>query len=247
VAGGDLAGSPAAAPAPSVEGWLTDLAGRLAGPRRVRDAVVAELEDGLLEAVEARTAAGLAEPAARAAALAEFGDPATVAAAFRPGLAARQARATVSGLLRSGPLLGLCWGATLLASGVTPWQRPHAGPLTVALPLIALLVVMIWLAALVTFATTGRLALRRPGSAGADSPQQVSTDVRLAAYAAAGAGLVCAALDLTGLTTLAWFTATAPGAVAAAPAALAAAASLVRLPAAALASRRCLAATRPVG
>jgi HAAS len=239
VAGGDLAGGPAAAPAQSVEGWLAELAGRLAGPRRVRDAVVAELEDGLLEAVEARTAAGLAEPAARAAALAEFGDPATVAAAFRPGLAARQARATVSGLLRSGPLLGLCWGATLLASGVTPWQRPHAGPLTVALPLVALLVVMIWLAALVTFATTGRLAPRRPGS-----PEP---DVRLAAYTAAGAGLVCAALDLTGLTTLAWFTATAPGAVAAAPAALAAAASLVRLSAAALASIRCLAATRPAG
>jgi hypothetical protein len=56
---------------------------------------------------------------------------------------------------------------------------------------------------------------------------------------------VCATLDLTGLTTLAWFTASAPGAVAAAPAALAAASSLVRLPAAAVASRRCLAATRP--
>ncbi len=149
-----------AAPVPSVEGYLAALDGRLNGPRRVRAAVLAELEDGLLEAVEARTAAGLAEPAARAAALAEFGEPATVAAAFQPGLAARQARATVMGLLRSGPLLGLCWGATLLASGVTPWHRPHAGPLALALPLVGLLVVTVWLAALATFAATGRLGLR---------------------------------------------------------------------------------------
>jgi hypothetical protein len=239
-----------AAPVPSVEGYLAALDGRLTGPRRVRAAVLAELEDGLLEAVEARTAAGLAETAARAAALAEFGEPATVAAAFQPGLAARQARATVMGLLRSGPLLGLCWGATLLASGVTPWHRPHAGPLALALPLVGLLVVTVWLAALATFAATGRLGLRlarTPSSPWAGSPQQGSTGVRLAGYAAAAAGLLCATLDLTGLAALAWVTANAPGAVAALPAAVAATASLVRLPAAALASRRCLAALAPLG
>lgn len=154
------------------------------------------------------------------------------------------------GLLRSGPLLGLFWGTTLLASGVSPWQRPHAGLLAVAFPLAALLVAMVWLAALVTFATTGRLGLRlsrRHGSARADAPQPDGTAVRVAGYAAAGAGLVCASLDLTGLTALALVAANAPGVVAAVPAALAAAASLVRLPAATLASRRCLAALAPLG
>jgi hypothetical protein len=248
--GAAAAGDRAAAQVPSVEGYLAELAGRLTGPRRVRRAVLAELEDGLLEAVEARTRAGLAEPAARAAALAEFGDPATVAAAFQPGLAASQARATVSGLLRSGPLLGLCWGATLLASGVTPWHRPHAGPLALALPLAGLLVGAVWLAALATFAATGRLGLRlahRGGSAGVGPPRHGGTGVRLAGYAAAAAGLLCATLDLTGLAALAWATASAPGAVAVLPAAVAAGASLVRLPAAALASRRCLAALAPLG
>lgn len=248
--GSARAGGRTAAPAGSVEGYLAALDARLAAPRRVRAAVLAELEDGLLEAVAVRVAAGLAEPAAGAAALAEFGDPATVAAAFQPGLAARQARATVAGLLRSGPLLGLCWGATLLASGVTPWHRPHAGPLTVALPLVGLLVAVVWLAAVATFAATGRLGLslaRRSSAAGAGSAWQGSAGVRLAGYAAATAGLLCATLDLSALAALAWVAANAPGAVAAVPAAVAASASLVRLPTAAVASRRCLAALAPLG
>ncbi|HEX6676660.1 MAG TPA: permease prefix domain 1-containing protein [Actinomycetes bacterium] len=249
--GSARAGGRTAAPAGSVEGYLAALDARLAAPRRVRAAVLAELEDGLLEAVAVRVAAGLAEPAAGAAALAEFGDPATVAAAFQPGLAARQARATVAGLLRSGPLLGLCWGATLLASGVTPWHRPHAGPLTVALPLVGLLVAVVWLAAVATFAATGRLGLslarRSFAAAGAGPARQGSAGVRLAGYAAATAGLLCATLDLSALAALAWVTANAPGAVAAVPAAVAASASLVRLPTAAVASRRCLAALAPLG
>lgn len=87
---------PAAGPDPAavvvVDAYLHVLSAGLTVPDRVKADVLAEVRDGLWAAVEAHRAHGVeAEPAAQAA-VAEFGDPAVVARAFAPELAAVVAR-----------------------------------------------------------------------------------------------------------------------------------------------------------
>lgn len=75
-----------------VDGYLGEIAARLAGPARIRAGIIAELRGGLLDAADAHHDAGLPADDAAGAAICEFGDPGQVAAAFRPGLALSQAR-----------------------------------------------------------------------------------------------------------------------------------------------------------
>ena len=74
------------------DGYLAEVAARLPGPARARAGIIAELRAGLLDATDAYHEGGLPAGSAAAAAVAEFGDPRLVAAAFRPGLALSQAR-----------------------------------------------------------------------------------------------------------------------------------------------------------
>jgi HAAS len=226
-------GSPA--PAQPIESYLAEVAAALPGPARARAGIVAELRGGLLDAADAHRHAGLAPPAAARAAMAEFGHPAQVAAAFRPGIAASQARHVAITLLATGPLIGLLWAAAARASHIgardaPPWQWAHMPPATpIAVPLIAaVFFVTIW-TALITLAATGRLTRWLPHRP------------RLAPTTAAVAGFGAATVDVILLALLVSQLAHAPGTLAAGPIAVAAVASSTRLILARRAGQRCLA------
>lgn len=222
-------------PAQRIESYLSQVTAALPGPGRARAGIIAELRGGLLDAADAHLRAGLAPPAAAQTAVAEFGHPAQVAAGFRPGLAAAQARHVAAALLVTGPLIGLLWAAAARASHIgvrdaPPWQwagTPPAAP--IAFPLMAaVFLITVW-TALMTLAATGRLIRWLPHRP------------RLAPTTAAIAGFGAATVDLIILIVLASQLATAPAKLAAAPIALAAAASTSRLILARRAGQRCLA------
>src|SRR5262245_44672369 len=115
-----------------IETYLAAIATHLAslglpGPRRARQAIIAELRDGLLEATTARLEQGLHPKRAARAALEEFGDPTAVASAFTPELAGIQARRTALTLTRTGPLVGVLWLAALAATHAHPLRHGLTG------------------------------------------------------------------------------------------------------------------------
>jgi HAAS len=221
---------------PLIDAYLGEVAAALPGPDRARRDIVAELRSGLLDAADTHRAAGLPAGQAAEAAISEFGDPRQIAAAFRPELAARQARRVALTLVTTGPPIGLLWAAAALASHIgirhaPPWQWASAPPASpVAFPLAAAaLLIAVW-TALFTLAATGPLTRWLPASA------------RLAPATAAVAGFGAAAADLAIFVLLASQLASAPSTLAPAPVAAAAIASLTRLTLARRGARRCLAA-----
>lgn len=142
-----------------VEGYLDEIARRLPGPDRAHGDVVAELRTGLVDTMEAYQSAGLSTDQAAQAAIREFGDPGRVAAGFRAEIAAAQARRVVVTLLVTGPLTGLLWIATALASHLEiamPWQRANFGAsLDAGLLLVAVAVVVTALAGVAVIAGAG--------------------------------------------------------------------------------------------
>ena len=188
--------------------YLADLALRLRGPRRRRDAILAELRDGLHHATEAHTAAGLTPAQAAAAAINQFGHPQAIADAFAGELATAYARRTIAWYIATGPLVGIWW---LLLLQPQPWRTGLIALLAAlpALPLIALGVAT----AAGTFATTGRLMRWLP-----------ETSPHRALVATTAIGTLCVIGDITVITMFA---------MSAAPArplaAIAVAASLTRI------------------
>jgi hypothetical protein len=208
--------------------YLAELADRLGGPSPARVAVLAELEDGLWAATAARQARPMSPAEAAGAAVAEFGDPGTVAASFGPELAASTGRRVGLGLLATGPLVGSSW---LLVAVVT-WRwagREPPAALGLVAGLVGLALVVAVPAAVVAVAVSGRLSRWLPAG-----PQ-------LAATAAATAASACVAGDLVLLTGMLAATVLAGG-VAWPAALLATGASSLRLSLAGRAARRCLAA-----
>ena len=132
--------------------YLDEIAGRLPGPKRRRTQILAELRDGLEQALAGRTAAGLPTDLAAAAAIDRFGDPHTVADAFAAELAIAYARRTVAWFVATGPLVGIWW---LLLLHPRPW-RDGPTALLAAVPVIPLVAVAV-AAAAATVAATGRL------------------------------------------------------------------------------------------
>jgi hypothetical protein len=109
-----------------IEAYLADLR------RRLPPDIVAELSDGLAETYERETRRGLPASQAAASAIAEFGDPDTVAAAF---VSVSPGRRAARRLLATGPLVGGCWAAALLArpgSNVGMLPRAVLGTLVLA-------------------------------------------------------------------------------------------------------------------
>jgi hypothetical protein len=219
----------------AVERYLADIAARLPGPARAQAGIVTELRSGLLDATDAHAAAGLRPAEAALAAVREFGDPGRVAAGFGAEIAARQARRVAVTLLVTGPLVGLLWVATALAShlGIPfaphwPWAGPAPG-LRAAVYLVAVAAGVTAWAAVLGIATTGRLTRWRPAR-----PRQ-------APMAAAVAGFGAVSADGLGLALLAVQLATAPGQLSPVLAGTAAAASLARMMLARRAARGCLA------
>jgi hypothetical protein len=219
-----------------IDAYLSRVAGALPRPAAARAAILAELRAGLLDATDAHRRAGLMPLAAAQAATGEFGDPARVAAAFHPGLAANQARRVAITLLASAPLIVTAWAAAALGSHIgaraaPPWQWADApAAWRIALPLAAAASLFAVWTAIAALAATGRLTRWLPVRS------------RFAPGSAAMAGFASAAVDLILLTLLIRQLARAPATLDATPVALAATASLVRLTLAKRASRRCLAA-----
>jgi hypothetical protein len=234
-------GPPQARAVHLVEGWLAEFAAELRGPARARAAVVAELRDGLLDALDTHRRGGVPPTEAARAALHEFGEPAAIARAFAPELAGREARRTAVALIGTGPLMGLLWGAGLATSHLVtfpvqpgpPWawsQLPAA--LRVVFALLAAVLAVGVPAGLLAVAATGRLGRwlsQQPRRAG------------LAPTAAATLGAAFLAADLLLLTTLGGAAIVAPGHLAWAPVTVAGVASLTRLALNARATRRLLA------
>jgi hypothetical protein len=220
---------------PAVEGYLAEVTARLPGPPRARAGIVAELRSGLLDAVDAHRSAGLPPARAAQAAIGEFGDPARVAAGFRPELAAGQARRVAVTLLVTGPLVGLLWIATAMASHLgmrlaLPWRATSPAPgLRVGILLLAVAVGITAWAAILGIASTGRLTRWLPAR-----PRRAPAAAAVAGFGAVGA-------DAVGLALLTAQLAAFQGKLSPVPAATAAAASLARLLFAGRAARRCLA------
>jgi hypothetical protein len=215
----------------AVADYLAAVTTQLTGPPSVRAAVTDELRDGLLEALETHQARGCSQAEAAAAAIAEFGDPAAVAAAFGPELGAVQARRVALGLLVTGPLVGLAWIAAVLFNVLPPWRHQLIGP-WLALPLVGLALAVAGPALGLTVAATGRLG-RRLG--------RVADRATLPPTAAAVAALAALVADLTLLGIITGHALTSPGSFVWAPVVLAASASLTRVTLAGRAARRCLA------
>lgn len=128
-----------------IDGWLATLA------RRLPAEAVEELADGLTETYQRHLSRGLDAGTAARAAVAEFGEPGLVLAAFvRQAPGRRVARA----LLGAGPAVGACWGATFGLGHAWAWPVPV--PLRLAFGVILVAVV-----ATLTVAATGRRSYRR--------------------------------------------------------------------------------------
>ena len=159
VAGADLSigqgaarGGPGERPDAAADDYLGRVAAGLRGPRRSRRRILAELRDGLDAAIADRVAAGLPADQATAEAIARFGSPAAVAAAFAGELTIAWARRTLLRYVFTGPLVGIWW---LLLLHPHPWRAGLLG-LLAAVPVVPL-VALALAAAGGTLATTGRL------------------------------------------------------------------------------------------
>jgi HAAS len=226
--------NPRAASERVIESYLAQVAAALPGAARARAAILAELRAGLLDAADGYHERGLTVLSAAEAAAEEFGDPATVAAALCPELAATQARRAAVTLLATVPLVVVVWTGAAFASHIgahiaPPWQWAGApSSWRIVLPLAgAALLVGVWMA-LVAIAATGQLTRWLP-----DRP-------RFAATAAAMAGFACVALDVILLLLLLHQLAGASGTLDTTPVAVAAIASTIRITVARRTARRCL-------
>jgi hypothetical protein len=95
--------------------YLDVLSGQLPGP------VVEEVADGLEETYRRYLRLGLAPAAAAEAAVAEFGDPRLIVAAFARTHPARRAARR---LLAIGPVVGACWIMALVTGRAWTWSVP---------------------------------------------------------------------------------------------------------------------------
>jgi hypothetical protein len=166
--------------------YLSDLAAQLRGPHRRREAILAELRDGLEQATEDRIASGLPADQAAAAAITQFGSAHAVAKAFAGELATAYARRTIAWFIATGPLVGIWW---LLLLHPSPW-RTGLIALVAAIPVIPLIIIAIATAG-GTLATTGRLTRWLP-----------ETGPRRALAATTAIATLCLISDLTVITMI---------------------------------------------
>jgi hypothetical protein len=119
--------------------------------------VVEELADGLGQTEQRYLSEGLPPDAAAGAAMAEFGEPQVIVAAFTRLSPARHAARR---LLAAGPLVGGCWATALIAGRAWTWPVPGAARLLFGIALIAVI-------GLLATAAFGRryLSARRAGAA----------------------------------------------------------------------------------
>jgi hypothetical protein len=178
-------------PTRRVDAYLASIAAGLPGPRRRREAVLAELRDGLEQAADDHRARGLGPEPATAAAIAQFGDPRAVAAAFGGELATAYARRTIAQYLVTGPLVGIWWLLVLLPH---PWPSGLVA-LVAAIPVLPVIVPAVVMGA-GTIATTGRLMRWLPET----GPRRaLAATTAVAALALIGDLILLATVGLSGV------------------------------------------------
>jgi hypothetical protein len=98
--------------------------------------IVEELTDGLDETYHRNLGQGLDPEAAARAAIAEFGEPPVIAAAFTD---ASRGRRTARRLLATGPAVGMCWAVVLITSRAWQWPVPIAARVLFGVTLITVI------------------------------------------------------------------------------------------------------------
>jgi hypothetical protein len=130
-----------------ISDYLAALSAELPAP------IVLELADGLEQTHRRYLGQGLDPEVAARAAVAEFGEPPVVVAAFTDASPARRAARR---LLAIGPLVGACWGTALVINRAWVWPVP-AG---VRVLLGAALITVLGLLAAAAFGRRYRSAVR---------------------------------------------------------------------------------------
>jgi hypothetical protein len=110
--------------------YLSVLSAQLPAP------LVEELADGLDETHQHYLTQGLTPDAAAGAAVAEFGEPQIIVAAFTRLSPARHAARR---LLAAGPVVGGCWAAALITGRAWTWPVPATGRLLFGVVLITVI------------------------------------------------------------------------------------------------------------
>ena len=130
--------------------YLSVLSAQLPAP------LVEELADGLDETQQHYLTQGLTPDAAAGAAVAEFGEPQVIVAAF---IRLSPARHAARRLLAAGPVVGGCWAAALITGRAWTWPVPATVRLLVGVALITVI-------GLLAAAAFGRryLSARRAGA-----------------------------------------------------------------------------------
>jgi hypothetical protein len=130
--------------------YLSVLSAQLPAP------LVEELADGLDETHQHYLTQGLTPDAAASAAVAEFGEPQVIVAAFTRLSPARHAARR---LLATGPVVGGCWAAALITGRAWTWPVPATVLLLIGVALITVI-------GLLAAAAFGRryLSARRAGA-----------------------------------------------------------------------------------
>lgn len=116
-----------------IDTHLATLAGRLP------PGAVDELADGLTETYQHHLARGLDPDAAATAAVAEFGDPDQILAAFTRQAPGRRAALA---LLATGPLFAACWGPSLIMSHAWAWPVPIGAEVAFGLALLGIVAIL---------------------------------------------------------------------------------------------------------
>ena len=135
-----------------IDAHLAELARQLPAP------VVDELADGLAETYERHLARGVEPTTAATVTIAEFGQPAQIAAAFTRQAPGRRAALA---LLITGPVFAACWGPSLILSHAWTWPVPTPAAVVFGLTLLGVV------AALVAAATSCHYPRTRLAAAGA--------------------------------------------------------------------------------
>jgi hypothetical protein len=117
-----------------IDGYLADLS------RRLPAEIIDELADGITETWQHHLAAGSTPAEAARLAVAEFGTPDQVNLAFA---AQQPGRRIARLLLATGPLVGACWGASLITADVWTWPIPPAAAISFGLSLLAVVVTLL--------------------------------------------------------------------------------------------------------
>jgi len=120
-----------------IRDYLDALATRLPAPD------VEELADGLTSTYDQYLHTGLEPDAAARGAIAEFGDPDTITAAFAAAAPGRRAART---LLATGPFVGATWALLLITARACTWPVPTAARIAFPLCLATAISLLIYAA-----------------------------------------------------------------------------------------------------